>query len=62
MTHITDYIKNRIEVNNKLLLSIKDPKSIIMIENAITELEGVLEIAEWKQSLTSKEVKICHEK
>lgn len=59
---VITYVKNRIDANKKLLLSIRNPSSIIMFENAITELEGVLEVAEWKQSLTSKEVKFCHEK
>lgn len=55
--HIIEYINQRLVANKAILEHVK-PENRPIIENAITELEGVLEVAEWKQSLTSKEVKI----
>lgn len=51
------YINYRITANRLLLEQVK-PENSPIIENAITELEGVLEIAKVVPSRTSQKVKI----
>lgn len=53
--HVKDYIEKRIAVNKSILLKVRKKSTKILLENAITELEGVLEVVNLVQSRTSKE-------
>lgn len=53
------YVKNRIKANKAILSTKSDKATVLMIENAITELEGVLEILEMVKSRTSVPVKFA---
>lgn len=52
-----EYVKKRLQANNAILDHVK-PCNKPIIENAITELQGVLEVLEIKKSRPSDELKL----